>query len=469
MTFQDELSAAARALARLAVTGTSRLTDHELDSALYARATVLDIARQICRDLTGGAPARLDPPLAELEAHPVRALHRALRTHQPVPARMAPTDVLSVDPSTRSGRLWKDVTRHALQAHHLWQTGTLGTLTPEVAWAAVVDAATLGSVVAELDAELALAAQALPGRQQHADKLAKAVTSGLRSAAREVALLAASGPLAATGPEPRPATRREIVPVLSPRHAVRAQQQLASMLRSAAHLRPERVALITLGHQRTVTALLDGWRQAGTVVRPELLQEVCHHEDLLARATGRRWRAASVSAGDPYPLHQAHLLRQELQAGRPVLTALLTDPRLTAELIDALADTSAALCETTQAHLSRHAWLHPTHDGDALVWVPTTSAQDIPATTRALHAASIHSEVLRQAVRGESGRIDGLLSTPQPGRERLPVRRTPSARHALAPAPLVPLLPSTAVKRPLHPGVPPRPAAPTYTIRQMRR
>jgi hypothetical protein len=469
MSFQAELCAAAQALARLALHGTSTLTDAELDLALYARATVIDVARRMCRDVTGIAPTLLEPRIADLEAHPVQALYRALRTHQPIPAVTAPSDVLAIDAPNPAGRLWKDVARHSLQAHHLWQTGTLGRPAPDVAWAGIGDVAALAGVVAELDSELAVAAGALPGRARHAEKLAKAVTSGLRTAAREVAVLADSGPLAVTGPEPLPVPRREVVPVLSPQHAIRAQQQLASLLRSASHLRPERVALITLGHQRTFAAVMESWRQTGASVDRDLRGAVHHHLGLLTEATGRRWRAASLDGGDPYPLHQAHLLRQELQPGRPILCGLLADATLTSRLVEALADTSAALAEATDAHLRRHEWLRPIADGRGLVWVPVKSWDDVPPATQALRAAGVHAAVLRGATVSRWQVYERLVGSPAPGHTPAAPRRAQSARHALAPAPHLPLLPQIIAGRPLRPGIPPRPAAATYVTRRTRR
>lgn len=469
MSFQAELGAAAQGLARLALHGTSTLTDAELDVALYARATVIDVARRMCRDVTGIAPTLLEPRIADLEAHPVQALYRALRTHQPIPADTAPSDVLTINPPNPAGRLWKDVARHSLQAHHLWQTGTLGRTAPDVAWAAIGDVAALAGVVAELDSELAVAAGALPGRARHADKLAKAVTSGLRTAAREVAVLADSGPLAVAGPEPRPAPRREVVPVLSTEHAIRAQEQLSSLLRSATHLRPERVALITLGHQRTFAAVEESWRQTGASVDPDLLSAVHHHLGLLTEATGRRWRAASLDGGDPYPLHQAHLLRQELQAGRPILRGLLADATLTGRLVGALADTSAALAETTDAHLQRHAWLRPIADDGGLVWASAKSWDDVPPATQALRAAGVHAAVLRGSTVSQSEAYERLVGSPAPGHTPVAPRQARGARHTLAPAPHVPLLPQTTAGRPVRPGIPPRPAAATYVTRRTRR
>jgi len=469
MSFQAELGAAAQGLARLALHGTSTLTDAELDLALYARTTVIDVARRMCRDVTGIAPTLLEPRIADLEAHPVQALYRALRTHQPIPAVTAPSDVLAIDPPNPAGRLWKDVARHSLQAHHLWQTGTLGRPAPDVAWAAIGDVAALAGVVAELDSELAVAASALPGRARHAEKLAKAVTSGLRTAAREVAVLADSGPLAAAGPEPRPAPRREVVPVLSTEHAIRAQEQLSSLLRSATHLRPERVALITLGHRRTFSAVMESWRQTGASVDPDLRSAVHHHLGLLTEATGRRWRAASLDGGDPYPLHQAHLLWQELQPGRPVLRGLLADATLTGRLVEALADTSAALAETTDAHLRRHAWLRPIADDGGLVWAPAKSWDDVPPATQALRAAGVHAAVLHSSTVSRSEAYERLVGSLAPGHRQAAPRRAPSARHTLAPAPHLPLLPQTTASRPPRPGIPPRPAAATYVARRTRR
>lgn len=481
MSFQGELTAAARGLAHLAAHGTTTVTDPELDVALYARATLLDVAVLMHRDLAGPRAHGLHPRLSEVEADPVRAFGQALHGHQPVPARQAPSDALAVDPASHAGRLWKDVARHALQAHHLWQTGTVDATDPDVAWAGLLDAAAVASVVAELDSELAAAAAALPGRREHADKLAKAATSGLRLAAREVAALAAAGPLPA-GPEPRPATRREVLPVRTPADAVAAQHQLAVLLRGAGHLRPERVALITLGHHRTLEAVLRGWREQHITVDPALHRAVRDHARLLEAACTRQWAAASIDGGDPFPVRQAALLRQALHPDGSLLRRLLADPTAATDLLAAAADTTTALAEVTDAHLRRGAWLRPTarpatrpatqegtRDGardGTLCWAPARSWHEVPAPTQALRRAGVHATALRAAAAPHlppSGFTGGTL----PGRRAAPAR--PGPRDVLAPAPWLPLLARTTPARPPRPGIPPRPIAPTHVERQMRR
>ena len=270
MTFTDDLHATVAALTQLAVRGSDHLTPRELDIALIGRAAVLDLLTDLHRDLTGIRPRRTHVTAAEIQAHPVAALAAALRQHPRPRTGRAPSDVLAEPATSVAGQAWRDVARHAILAAHAWSTERHAPAEEGgQAWGGIADVAAIAGVLADLDADLAAAATHMTGRTAAADAL-------LQGGDRRAGLGGTGdrGPGRRRAPaRPRPWSRRPRRTGSSsapsdPTGLVAAQEQLAALLRTAGHLRPERLQLITIGHLRACTALAAALETAPTNSAP---------------------------------------------------------------------------------------------------------------------------------------------------------------------------------------------------------
>jgi hypothetical protein len=305
------------------------------------------------------------------------------------------------------------------------------------AWAGIADVAAITGVLADLDADLVRAAARLPGREALADDLSRAATSGLALAARETAALAAAGPLPPRGLQPPAPTNRVVVRVADPHTAVAAQQQLAALLRTAGHIRPERLQLITIGHLRACTALIAALDTGTTTEGRQLVGDLRHHARLLLQAADRRPVAASLYGSDPLPVRQAAELYQALKRPGDLILRIVADAELVQGFAAALADTTRALAETADRHLAAGVWLIQVQVDDGLAWQPPDSLHDVPQPFQALRAAAVHAEHLTRLLPA----ADQAVPAPAP-------------RRALAPAPF------TALRTPHRPATPDIPAFP---------
>jgi hypothetical protein len=456
VTFTDDLHSAVAALARLAVHGSDHLTEGELDLALIGRAAVLDLLGTVHRDLTGIKPRRGRLTAADIQAHPVAALAAVLQHHpRPRPDR-APSEALTQAVLSPPGQAWRDVARHGILADHAWTTGPPMTRDGEQAWAGIADVAAIAAVLVDLDADLAQAAARLPGRRTVADALAQGASAGLALAARETAALAAAGPLPPQGAQPTPSGNRVVVRAMDPRTVVAAQHQLSALLRTAEHLHPERLQLITIGHLRAVTSLAAALEAGGDDARL-LADELKHHARLLRGAAARRGLAASVYGSDPLPVRQAAELYQALHQPRDAIGRIAADPALSRDFAAALADTTRALADTADRHLAGGTWLVQVEVDEAVTWQPSTSWHAIPPPFQALRAAAVHAAHLVPAL---SVAEPAAAQRPGPG---------PAPRQALAPAPFIAL---RSARRPPSPAIPPLPVAarsPAPVRRPLRR
>jgi hypothetical protein len=441
MSYATDLAAIARQLAVIGVHGSADLSDRDLDVALTARAGVLELAMVVQRDLTRPAGRSSAAEGSRLEAHPVAGLADALQRHPRVPAEAAPSDLLMGEADSDVGRAWQLIGRHAISAQHHWNTGSLRATGPQ-AWAGLADMAAVGSVIAELDADLAASARSLPGRERAAVGLAGGVTSGLRVAARLVAELAATGPLS-EGPELLPAGNRGLVTITSAGDVPTALEQFATLLRTAGHVRPERLALMVVGHLRTCQAALDAMPSAP---QDPVRLRLQHHVEALRETTRHPVTAASVRAGDTRSLRQMQVIRQALASTPSQLLADLTaDSAQAARLVAGLADGTRALRETADRHIVDGHWLLPDRGSVDMRWQPARTWHEAPRHLQALRFAAVQAEHLAAST----------SRTAAEPRKSLWPRRTPAlARNLLQPAPHQPMAPGRLGGRPPFPSVP---------------
>ena len=441
MSYAEHLDQMVAAMARLAVRGCADLDPGEFDLALTGRGAVLELLATLHHDLTGIARRRLYATAAELESHPVAALSAALRFHPRPTVAGPPSDILQLEVTSAAGRLWRDVARHAMLATHEWATGQVRKLDDAQAWAGTADVAAVTGLLTHLDRDLAAAVAQIPGRGQDARCLSEALTSGLRLAARETSALAASGPLAPRGPDRAATPNRVIVRAGDGRQLVAAHHQLAALLRTAGHVRPERIRLMATSHLRTCQDWAAALARAPEVEVSRLAADVGQHALLLREATFGTTVAASLEVGDALPLRQAGELRHALNARGPTLSAeIAADPDLARGFVAALADTTRALAETADRHLAGGAWIrHVDVDKQPLTWTRSRPWHEVPRPFLALRAAAVHSELLTDRV--------APPAKPSPPGPRQIVPLLDRLRAERAPA------------RPTAPGVSPSPRA----------
>ena len=197
------------------------------------------------------------------------------------------------------------------------------------------------------------------------------------------------------------------------------------------------------------------------------------HARVLASATTRRWPVASLERGDPHPTRQAMALGYAITGSRELLGPVAEQPDALRHLVVALADTTAALAETADAHLAAGTWLVQTRGTEELRWVRSDTWHDVPEPFQTLRTAAFQVPRLRQLATTDS--VDPLRQTvPQRAAAgRQPAKGwadgVPSVRHLLAPAPFQSLRPGLAPGRPAHPSFPPQPMAPPIRRKHQRR
>lgn len=368
MSYAEESHALAAGLTRLMARQSADLDPPGYAQALIGRSATLALAAAVHREVAGIGPHAVGRALADLEAHPVAALGRALYERVRVEPDVAPSEVLARTSGTTTGRAWGEVARRAILAHHDWSTGLSGGWTPVRAWTALADVAAMTETVTVLDRDLAVAAHA-QGRHQDATSLTTAARSGLRVAAAEVHALALAGPLAAEPVERVPMDRARVLPVATIGDLPGAQERLAAMLNHTLCLRPEHATQIVLGQARnaaTIAALLR--RASNTSDYVEALGAgLGRLTRPLLTAANRPRRTASIYPGDPRPLYQAG-----------EMTRLLTraeDGQPTPDDVEALVCYAAhlgpvirALTMSAGRETSSGRWLVPSQD-EASTWI----------------------------------------------------------------------------------------------------
>jgi hypothetical protein len=174
------------------------------------------------------------------------------------------------------------------------------------------------------------------------------------------------------------------------------QRQLATLLRGAQHVRPERLAQLATAIARCCQTT------AGTIALRDpawapVRQALGEHARLLHGATARTGRIVSVSPGDLLPVRQAAEALQGLRRYGP------PNPRggsLLADYVDGLAEATHALDQAVTRAVTTGRWLAPDSTTDLMepVWAPIRPKAPMPTTVRAVRSASRHADVLHDLV-----------------------------------------------------------------------
>jgi hypothetical protein len=433
MTYREHMHALAVAMSDLLRDG-GQVAPADLDLALTAHATVVQLLQTMHRDVTGIAHSPEPANLGGLERHPVAVLGRVLR-NQPQLASVALSDVAAAvgDPAANA---WRDVARHAAVAAHDWQTATPGSRPRgEAAWSEIADVAALSESVAVLTQDLAAVA-ARTDRRGLADRLSDAATSGLAPAAVAVRTLAESGPTPRGG-ETVPTPTRLILRVRVPEHLPAGLDRLAHLIRTSSAISPIHLQLVArvLGAAARASgdALADAGHAFDTAARS--LRE--HAGALLAVASAPH-RVVILEPSDPGALAQAQQLLDKLRdaarSGQPLPAALARD------IGRAASEATAALATAVDDQVRTRRWLTPSEAAEPheLAWTPVVAGPPEPELVRATwNARATATAALAEL------RTDG-----QP-------TRWASPREVLAKA-LASRTAATATTRPLHPRTAPR-------------
>ncbi|HEY6798065.1 MAG TPA: hypothetical protein VI248_25595 [Kineosporiaceae bacterium] len=442
MSYAEELLQMTRALTDVARLGQQQLTGHEIHVALVARRGVLELLTTVHHDLTDLRPRRTVTEIGDLEAHPVAALGQALTRHPRPPLDLAPSEAFTRPAGTPSGQAWQRAGRHALLAHDHWTRGDGPAPDHATRWAGLADIAAIGRQLAVLDVELAdtLRTRA-PAWRDQARILVGAATSGLGTAARETARLAAGGPLAASGPD-RIVSQRRIVLARTAADLPATQRRLAEFLDGASNLLPQRLPHLATAIARCALLVRDQLPVADpttTALRGELRE----HARLLQQATVCPGFAVCLDTGDARPLRQAAEAWQGLSRHAAALRA---DRQLLIGYVDALAASAQALAGAVDRSVRRGRWLVPDRETSLLQpsWKRLRPSAPPPRPVLAVRAVAAHAVTLRQV-------------TAEAHRPSAPVQVAQVLAHASGrPAALPPrdVVPDPAPRRPRMPSEP---------------
>jgi hypothetical protein len=464
VSYDEHLQQMTRMLTDLARAGRIDLTEAEVDIALTARRSVLDLLTAVHAETTGLGRTRGPTRIGDLEAHPVAALGQALAQHPRPVLDHAPSDALSRRTETAVGETWRQIARHAMLAGHHWTAGRGPTPDEATRWKSVSDIAATSGLLAALDHRLAEAIERVaPDRVTVIAALRRGTTSGLGVSARETTRLSAAGPIAAAGPDrsATPAARPAVLVARSAAELPATQRRLAALLATgrvrAERLPPLATAIATCGLRIRDGIAVDD--PVWSAVRSELTE----HARLLDRAAVRSGRLVSIDAAaratglrpPPEPeLSQAGEAYRGLQR-----FGLLpgSDRHVLGDYVQALADSTRALSEAVDRAIADGRWLVPdpaASPGDP-VWASLRPTTPAPAAVKAVRMAAARADTLSAATQAAMTRTGGLRA---PTRERSTVRPGDLALPAAtSPHPSIDQL---AVRRPHLPSHPVVVAAP---------
>ncbi len=390
MTFADDTLAVAQSLGSLLADGSADLDEPALDIALVGRGATLDLARMLYRDVAGTRRHGVGVGVADLEASPVLTLGRLMAQPRRIEAPVSPTDALATRHSGTAAR-WAMLARDAITATNDWPSGHGAVLQPDDAWGVIADTASIVEAITVLDGDLSGAA-GRQGRSHLAAQLMAAHTSGLRSAAAAARSEAALGPLPEQPLDVARAQRPRVVVVRDVDTAVRAQRNVAVLLREARHVRPQHAAQIAIAQARLARALAGGLRSE-SVGHEKLAAQANALVEPLALAASRPGRVASLTTGDARPLQQASELVRFVCGGTDLLKA--ARPEQLATWVVHLATSVLALAGRASLELGRREWLVPdTREDAAAMWAPHATGGEVPVLVKATREAATLASTL---------------------------------------------------------------------------
>lgn len=310
MTFESDMTELGHTVGRLLIRQEPVPPAH-VDTAMTGHAALAGLLLQLHRDVTGvSSVVTRDRTVHDLERHPVALLGTLLRD-QPVMARQPLSDALAA-PRSPDQLLWSDLIRHATLVHHEWTCADPRSWPRgDAAWSVLADVGALAEASAHLSGDLATGL-ALAGRDEDAAHFSVAARSGLRLTAREVTVLALSGPTQA--PEIVPKDPRKVVRVRSAQDLPAALRRATALVRGARYLSPLSVSRLGAAHARTMLNAADALERrtvshesSGTLAA--FLRE---HAELVTAAARPERGVATIHPDDPAPLAQLSEIRQLL-------------------------------------------------------------------------------------------------------------------------------------------------------------
>lgn len=366
------------------------------DSALVnrARRTLRNCCRSMLTDLTrpGQNDVEGPPRLADLALNPVGVLHTLLQC-EPAPLTLSRPARTAAHITETANDHWKRLGDAAEIVTHEWTSSDpTSRPTGEYAWTRIADVAALAQAGASLDRALVVADTA-PRRV-----LGDSVEIGL--AADHVRRYATSGPLPQPEPlrpEPHrlsPTTVRQLGDIPA------GLTQLATLVTTAGHLRPDMIGALVTAHARTLdtlaAALTATSPPAHRAGRRRFASALRGHGQSLASVRLACRSLTSPDPDDPRPATQMREIRSSLRplADKPKLASDVDHQRaLLAALRPALTVT-LAVDAAAGSHLHSGRWYMPA-EGQQLRWVkvsndhPINDALDLAAT----HARALISQL----------------------------------------------------------------------------
>jgi hypothetical protein len=439
VTYRQELDSLGRHLAVLSATP-HQMDGPEMDVASAGFTATAQLLRRVHYDLVGSGPG-IPLLIASLE-RPVPLLGRLLRDLPDLPQTASPSELLSTPSAGVAGAHWCAVIRSATLAAHYWDTADPDTkpraaaVHTEIAQIAAL-AEGLAAVGQDLEGHLRAA-----GREWDSARLRTANLTALgivASTARRAALSRVAGDVTqAANPSPsgpvadiRPIPPQLVLTILRPSQLADGLRRLDSLLRSADHLTPPHLRLVT---RAVATAASESGRSLHAAGHLTPATEVLQHARLLTDVVRSAGGVASIWPGDQRPLAQAQQLHLHLASIRRANTVL--DPRDAWAVAQALPAVTAALQDTTSRMIITRVWVQRSTDSEPL-WQPTRRGVETPAVLHRLITAADHADQLRAAVtldvircgetaEGKWCRVGEQGRRPRPGQTTPTGRPTPS-------------------------------------------
>jgi hypothetical protein len=392
--FDADLHRLASQLATMAAAPAITAAADDIDLVNRARRTLRNCCRTMLTDLAPPGQSDVDgqPRLADLALNPVGVLHTLLQRN-PAALRLSPPARTAAHVTETANDHWERLGDAAEIVTHEWASSDPASRpTGEHAWTRIADVAALAQAAATLDGHLVEADTVAP------KLLGASVEIGL--AADHARRYATSGPL--PQPEPlRPEPHHLVpTPVRQLRDVPAGITQLATLVTTAGHLRPDIIGALVTAHARTLdtlaAALTATSPPAHRAGRRRFAGALRGHGQSLATVRLACRNLASLDPDDPRPAAQMREIRGALRplADKPDLASDVGHQKaLLAALRPALAVT-LAVDAAAGSHLRSGRWYMPA-EGQLLRWAkvsndhPINDALDLAAT----HARALISQL----------------------------------------------------------------------------
>jgi hypothetical protein len=355
-----------------------------------ARRTVWTCCQVMLDDLTPRGHSDVDQPprLADLALNPVGVLHSLLR-RDPAPLTLSPPARTAAQITETANGHWKRLGHAAEIVTHEWTSSDpTSRPTGEQAWTRIADVAALAQATAALDRHL-VDADAAPVKVLPA-------CAEIELVAQHARRYATNGPLPSPRPLRPPAHRLSPTLVRNLGDVPAGLGQLATLVTTAGHLRPEMIAALVNAHARTLGTLADALTVSSPpgqrASRRRFATALRSHGQSLATVRTACRTLSSLDPDDPRPATQMREVRNALRpiADRPNLAGDTdTQKTLLASLRPALAVT-LAVDTAAGSHIRSGRWYMPA-EGQQLRWAKISKDHPI---NDALDLAAAHARAL---------------------------------------------------------------------------